>query len=190
MSTTEPSADMTKRVLIGYGTRYGTTEEVVSEMARTIQQSGAVVDTVNLKKAKPPAPIHDYDLVVIGSGIAAGKWTGEPLKFLDGNLSQLAGKQVALFVVCGSAGSPEACVEAQAEYLDAIAAKYPSLSIASTGLFGGVFDFSKYSFPVRAIVRSILKKQLKTDDVPQRIDYRDWDKIRQWSAQLLGSSST
>jgi menaquinone-dependent protoporphyrinogen IX oxidase len=89
-------------------------------------------------------------------------------------------------VVCGDAGSPEKCSEAQRLYLDNILEKYPGLSPVSTTLIGGMFDFNKYNFAVRTIVKKIVKAQMPPgEELPEKIDFRDWDKIRDWIKQLL-----
>jgi menaquinone-dependent protoporphyrinogen IX oxidase len=177
---------MTSKMLICYGSRYGTTTEVVQEMAKTAQELGVETETVFLKKEKPPSSIQKYDLVIIGSGIQAGQWTKEPLDFIKNNLDSLSKHRVALFVVCGNAGSPEKCGEAQLLYLDNMSEKYPGLSPVSTALIGGVFDFKKYNFVVRTLVKKIVSAQLPPgEELPEKIDFRDWDKIRDWIRQLL-----
>jgi menaquinone-dependent protoporphyrinogen oxidase len=173
---------MAEKVLVCYGTRYGSTAEVAAEIGKTIQESGVTTDVADLKKSKIE-PVG-YDLVVIGSGIQAGKWTKEPLEFITRHRAALAETKVALFVVCASAGSPDKCDFAQAEYLDKIAASFPALNVVSTGLFGGVFDLKKYSAPVRMIVKSIVKKQTPDGKVPEKIDMRDWDKVRAWAKSV------
>lgn len=180
---------MVERVLLCYGTRYGSTAEAAQEMSKAIQELGTRVDLVNLKNGPPSGPLHDYDLVIVGSGIQAGRWTKEPLDFISRNADALAKIKVALFVVCGSAGSPDTCQEAQTEYLDRIAASYPFLNVVSTGLFGGVFDFKKYNFAVRTLVRSIVKKQMQGNEVPEVVDFRDLGKVRAWAAGLVRNAN-
>ena len=133
---------MTK-IAICYGSRYGTTTEVVQEMAKTAEEKGAHVELVDLKRMKLSSSLEEYDLIIIGSGIQANRWTKEPLKFIEENLKILSNQKVALFVVCGDAGNPDRVEIAQTDYLDAIIAKYPSLSPVSTGLFTGMFDFKR-----------------------------------------------
>lgn len=176
---------MAEKVLVCYGTRYGSTAEVAAEIGRTIQEWGVAADVVDLKKGKVQP--SGYDLVVIGSGIQAGKWTKEALGFITRHKDALAETRVALFVVCASAGSPDKCSFAQTEYLDKIAASFPFLDVVTTGLFGGVFDFKKYSAPVRMLVKSIVKKQTPDGNVPEKIDMRDWDKVRAWAKSIAES---
>jgi menaquinone-dependent protoporphyrinogen oxidase len=177
---------MTDRMLICYGSRYGTTTEVVQEMAKTAQELGVKTETIFLKKEQPPSDIQEYDLILIGSGIQAGQWTKETLNFIKSNLDNLSKQRVALFVVCGNAGSPEKCGEAQLLYLDNMPEKYPGLNPVSTALIGGVFDFKKYNFVVRTLVKQIVRAQLPLgEELPDKLDFRDWDKIRDWIRQLV-----
>ncbi len=174
-----------KRIAICYGSRYGTTTGIVEEMVNAAQEAGATVDAVNLKKENLSSSISDYDIIVIGSGIAAGQWTKEPRKFMEENIEELSNTKVALFVVCGDAGNPDLCNDAQAAYLDKIAAQYPEITPVSTGLFGGMFDFKKYNFLVRKLVQGIVRKNLpEGQELPEVIDYRDSEKVRNWIVDL------
>ncbi len=177
---------MMNKVLICYGTRYGTTTEVVQEMSKTAQELGAQVDVVHLQNKTPiPAP-EDYGLVIVGSGIQAGQWTKEPLEFIKNNLEKLAQTKTALFVVCGDAGSPDKCAEAQINYLDKIVEENPGLTPVSTALVGGMFDFKRYNFAVRALIKRIVKKELPPgEELPDKIDFRDWDMIRNWIKEIV-----
>ncbi len=174
------------KVLICYGTRYGTTTEVVQEMSNTARELGVQVDVVNLEKETPFPEPDDYDLVIIGSGIQVGQWTKKPLNFIEEKLDALSKKKVALFVVSGYAGNPDKVAEAQAEYLDSMPEKYPGLKPISTALIGGMFEFKRYNLVVRALVKRIVKSQLSPgEELPEKIDFRDWDMIRDWIKELV-----
>ncbi len=176
---------MTDKVLICYGSRYGSTAEVAETMANVVKNLGKDIDLVDLNNSSPSSNISEYDLVVIGSGIRAGQWTGGPMDFMRNNVDELKKRRVALFVVCGYAASEDKCDQAQIDFLDKIAEEI-GLSPASTGLFGGVFDMKKYNFVVRKLVKSIIKKQLPPgEEVPERVDFRDWDQITQWISELV-----
>ena len=174
------------KVLIIYGTRYGTTTEVVQDMSNTARELGAQVDVVHLEKGIPFPEPEEYDLVIVGSGIQAGQWTKRPLQYIEQKLESLSKTKVALFVVSGYAGNPDKVVEAQTDYLDSMADKYPGLSPISTALIGGMFEFSRYNLVVRALVKSMVKKQMPPgEEVPEKIDFRDWDMIRDWIKELV-----
>ena len=177
---------MTQNVLIGYGSRYGSTEEVAQDMANTLREMGINADAIDLKKGAKELALDDYDLVILGSGILAGRWTKEPLNFIKKNLSTLLEKRVAFFVVCAYASKPEMCDTVQTVFLDKVVEKFPGLSPVSTAYFGGVLDLNKYNRIVRKMVESMVRKEADTDEeIPERVDFRDWDKIREWTRSLV-----
>jgi menaquinone-dependent protoporphyrinogen oxidase len=177
---------MMKKVLICYGTRYGSTTEIVQEMSKTARELGVQVDVVNLEKGTPFPQPEEYDLVIIGSGIRTGQWKKEPLEFIEQKLESLSKTKVALFVVSGYAGNPDKVAEAQAEYLDSMHEKYPGLYPISTALIGGVFEFKKYNLVIRALVKNIVKNQISPgEEIPEKIDFRDWDMTRYWIKELV-----
>jgi menaquinone-dependent protoporphyrinogen oxidase len=177
---------MMNKILIVYGTRYGSTAEVVQDMSNTAGKLGVQVDVVNLEKGTPFPNPEGYDLVIIGSGIRMGQWTKGPLKFIEKKLDSLVKTKVALFVVSGYAGNPDKVAEAQAEYLDSMPEKYPGLSPISTALIGGVFEFKKYNLVVRALVKNIVENQLPPgEELPEKLDFRNWDMIHDWIIGLV-----
>jgi len=155
-------------------------------MSQTARELGVQVDVVNLDEDTPFPEPEEYDLVIIGSGIRAGQWKKEPLEYIEQKMSSLSKTKVALFVVSGYAGNPEKVAEAQAEYLDSMPEKYPGLSPISTALIGGVFEFKKYNLVIRALVKNIVKSQMSPgEEIPEKIDFRDWDMIRDWIKELV-----
>ena len=177
---------MMNKVLICYGTRYGSTAEVAQEMSKTARELGTQVDLIHLEKGTALPEPEDYDLVIIGSGIRAGQWTKEPLEFIEQKLESLSKTKVALFVVSGYAGNPDKAAEAQAEYLDSMPEKYPGLYPISTALIGGVFEFKRYNLVIRALVKNIVKNQMPPGEkLPEKLDFRNWDMIRDWINGLV-----
>ena len=114
---------MATKALVCYGSRYGATAEIAERIAQTLRDRDTTVDIVDLRQEKP-VEIEQYDLVIIGSGIAAGKWTKEPIKWMKKHQDKLSEKKVALFVSCAYAVVSEKKEEARTEYLEKIAEKY------------------------------------------------------------------
>lgn len=177
---------MTNKVLICYGTRYGSTAEVAQDMGKTARELGTQVDVIHLEKGTHFPEPEEYDLVIIGSGIRMGEWTKEPLEFIEQKMESLSKTKVALFVVSGYAGNPDKVAEAQAEYLDSMPTKYPGLSPISTALIGGVFQFNRYNLAIRALVKNIIKDQVPPgEELPEKLDFRNWDMIHDWIKGLV-----
>lgn len=68
-------------VLVIYGTRWGGTEKVAQTIGKAIQDQGHTVQVLDAKKA--PQNIDAYDLVLVGSGLRADKWTNESVAFVE-----------------------------------------------------------------------------------------------------------
>ncbi len=181
------------KALIVYGTRFGATANTSEEIGKILREQGLDVRVVNAKKEKIK-DIAEYNLVVVGSGIAIGRWTGEPEDFLKRFKSELAKKKVALFVCCGSAsdtkskkeGEPSPAEAGMKKYLQEKAAKY-NLQPATLGLFGGVYDFNTvpwYAKKVFEMERPRLEASYK-ENPPGVFDTRNWDAIRNWAKELI-----
>ncbi|NHJ14948.1 MAG: nitric oxide synthase [Candidatus Thorarchaeota archaeon] len=177
---------MNERVLICYGTRKGTTTEMAEMMATAMKESGALVDVVNLKDDRIPDQVDNYDLIVIGSGIMAGNWTKQPLEFIKKNIDALSQKKVALFAVCMYAASKNKCEEAQVNFLDKIAQDNPELNPISTALVPGKIDLKQHNFVVRKLLKRIISEELPPgEEIPEVVDYREPDKVREWAKSLV-----
>ena len=85
------------QALIVYGTRYGATASTSEEIAKVLQSEGLDVKVINAKKEKIK-DISPYDLIVVGSGLQMGKWTGEAEDFLKKFQQELPQKKVAIFI--------------------------------------------------------------------------------------------
>src|SRR5512137_2337509 len=141
------------KALIVYGTRTGTAAITAKDIAQQLQNQGVETKVVDAKKEKIES-IAEYDLIIVGSGIAVGKWTGEPESFLKKFQKELAGKKLALYVNCGSAaeamnvGKPEVAANARRKYLEEKAAQH-NLSPLALGFFGAIYNFNTMSWIMR-----------------------------------------
>jgi len=61
-------------VLVGYGSRFGSTREIAERMAATLRARGLTVD---LRPAEDISGVDRYDAVVLGSGVYDDSWTVE-----------------------------------------------------------------------------------------------------------------
>jgi menaquinone-dependent protoporphyrinogen oxidase len=180
------------KALIVYGTRYGATASTSEDIAETLRQEGFDVKVVNAKKDKVN-DITDYGLVIVGSGIKINKWTKEPENFLKKYQKELAKKDVALFVCCGSTEPLDekedkaASIEkARTKYLEEKAAKY-NLQTVALGFFGGVYNFNTMGWFFKKSM-SAFKPKLEEagykETQPGVYDLRDVDAIRGWAKEV------
>ena len=157
-------------------------------------EEGFEVRIVNAKKEKIK-DISDYELVVVGSGMQMGKWTGEADDFLNKFHKELERKKLAIFVstmksVSEREGKTEDIVTSRKVALEDKVAHY-SLHPIAQGFFGGVMDFNKMNFLFRRTM-GFLKPQLEKDGFkearPGVYELRDWDEIRSWARELASKA--
>jgi menaquinone-dependent protoporphyrinogen oxidase len=182
---------MAKKVLIVYGTRYGATETTSEEIAKVLRGQGLEVKVVNVKNEKIK-DVSPYDLIVVGSGMQMGKWTGEPESFLSQFQKELANKKVAIFVSSAAQAlieyekKTEEVEKNRKQYLEEKAAKY-NLKPISMVILGGVWDYNKMNFLFRKTL-SNFKPRIEAagykETKPGLYDTRDWDFIRNWAKDL------
>lgn len=178
------------KTLIVYGTRYGATAGTSEEIAKVLQAEGFDVEVVNAKKEKIK-DISPYDLIIVGSGMQMGKWTGEAEDFLNRFQKEFAQKNLAIFAstmksVPEREGKQDELEKARKIDLEDKVAKYDLQPIA-TGFFGGVLDFNKMNFILRRTM-GFIKPQLEKDGFketqPGVYELRDWEEIRGWTKEI------
>lgn len=177
-------------VLVLYGTRWRGTEKVAQTIGKAIQEAGNTVEVIDAKKA--PETIDAYDLILVGSGLRADKWTRESEAFIEKNAEALKTKKMALYVSCSMADRKDDGYNVgKKRYLDDFAAKY-NLSPIAMGYFGGLMDFSySHGLLVDVIVRvnrrNLRKNGLNTAAVH---DTRDWAAIEAWGKEVAKLAQT
>jgi len=158
--------------LIVYASTHGCTEKCAHKLASQLPNSPTVV---NLKKSAR-IDLNDFETVVIGGSIHAGRMQAAVRKFCQKNLSQLKQKRIGLFVCC-----MEENEKAQQQFDEAFPSELLEQAIAK-GFFGGEFDFDKMNF----IVKAIIKKMANVDHSVSKIAE---DEIGKFAAKIANPSA-
>ncbi len=149
---------MAGAILVAYGTKHGSTREVASAIAETLQEHGLDVDTF------PAAQVGDlspYAGVVIGGAIYMGRWHPDAVGFLERHRHALAATPVAIFGM-GPRTVEEHDVRGAREQLLKALGKVPEVDPTAVAIFGGV------------------------NRIPAS-DARDWDAIRAWATEVASA---
>jgi menaquinone-dependent protoporphyrinogen oxidase len=182
------------KALIVYGTRYGASAGTSQEIGKVLRGEGFDVKVANAKEEKIKT-VSEYDLVIVGSGMQMGRWTGEAEDFLKKFQKELAEKKVALFVssmknVQEREGKTEEIAKAWKLDLEDKATKY-GLHLIAMGMFGGVIDYNKMNVLTRKAFSSF-KKQLEANGFKEvqsgLYETRNWGEIRSWAKELVSKA--
>ena len=162
---------MSLLVLVGYATRYGSTQEVAEAVAATLRECGLEVDIQPMRKVRT---IAGYSAVVLGAPLFMFRWHEDALRFLSRHREALMERPVVVFAL-GPVHDPYDEDEWQSSHdqLDKELAKYPWLTPVALEMFGGKYDPAKLRFPVNLLAGK-----------EPASDLRDWTSIRDWAANL------
>jgi len=155
------------KTLIIYATTHGCTQSCAEKLKT---QLAGEVDLVNLKDSDE-IRVDDYDRVMVGGSIHAGRIQGRVVRFCTKNLSTLLKKKTGLFLCCMEKGE-----KAKKQFEDAFPAELRRHASAS-GLFGGGFDFTRMNWIEKAIIK-------KVSHVTESISNMDEEAITRFAREM------
>ena len=162
---------MTKRILITYATRAGSTVGVADAIGAELGRRGLDVD---IQPVTAGPTLGAYEAVVLGSAIRMANWLPEMVEFIKTNQSALQSRPVALFTVhILNTGADETSRAARLAYLNTVR---PLLNPVDEVFFSGRIDLETLSFVDRLMVKMV-KSPIG--------DFRDWNGIRAWSSAIF-----
>jgi menaquinone-dependent protoporphyrinogen oxidase len=131
--------------LIVYMSRHGTTRKVAHELKEKLGSQKTML--VDLEKEEVPN-LAQFDTVIIGGSIHAGKIQAGVRKFCERNLDALLKKRVGLFLCYMDK------VHAQKEFDDAFPEQLREHASA-IGMFGGELLFDHMNFLEKLVVKAM-----------------------------------
>jgi menaquinone-dependent protoporphyrinogen oxidase len=151
------------RILVVYGSRYGTTREVAETVADELRLEAHVF----VEPAEDVVDISAYDAVVVGAAIYIGRLHRTARAFLERFRYDLQDRPLAVFAL-GPVKDREADWESAASALDRALYKAQLVPDAKA-VFGGAVDPARHHFPLSHLPAG---------------DLRDWERIRTWARDL------
>jgi menaquinone-dependent protoporphyrinogen oxidase len=167
---------MSKRILVTYASRAGSTAGIAEAIGKTLSEGGALVDVLPMNDVND---LSVYEAVVAGSAIRGSKWLPEAVQFIQTHRSTLAQKRFAMFTVCITMAMKNA-ENYRAGVLGWVAPVRALVKPMSEGLFAGMLDFSKLPFNWDTLM---LRLSVALGVFP-RGDHRDWNAVRAWAEGL------
>jgi menaquinone-dependent protoporphyrinogen oxidase len=161
---------MTKRVLVCYASRYGSTGEIAKAMAEELEKKGITTD---IARVEDVTVMEGFSAVILGSPLYMGKMLPEAREFVHKFRGPL--NRLPLYVFVAGYTFRERLEEYLKSGEDAIDAIRLYVNPADVGYFAGRVNPDLVSSPDRAIL-------LMGGVHPG--DFRDWNRVRQWAGQI------
>jgi menaquinone-dependent protoporphyrinogen oxidase len=168
---------MSASILVGYATRYGSTQGVAEAIAATLREGGLNVACQPLKQVRT---LEGHAAVVIGAPLYMFRWHGDAKRFLSLHRQALAARPAAVFALGPFHEEAKEFQDARGN-LDKELANFPWFKPVAIEIFGGKFDAAALRFPYNLIPAL---KQMPVNDI------RDWAAIRAWAHGLISQFQT
>lgn len=159
------------RVLVSAASKHGSTAEIAGRIGKALRV-GLPGDTA--VDVLPSAQVGDgtsYDAVILGSAVYMGRWLDDARQVAQ-RIGARPARPVWLFS-SGPIGDPPKPDEEPVEVSDIVTATHAR----EHRLFAGRLDRHRLGFGEKAVVMA-----LRVADG----DFRDWDAIDAWGAQIAG----
>lgn len=158
------------KTLIAYTTQHGATKNTATYISELLEANS--IEICDLRKNKPK--LNEYDRIILGASIHAGKIQRRMKRFMHRNKKTLAEKEIGLYLCCMHTGDT-----AQKQFDD----NYPEdlrQHAKATAIVGGSFDFEAMNMMERAIVK-------KVANINESVNKLDKEKIEQFVKQLTAA---
>ena len=163
------------RVLVTYGSKFGSTAEIAEAITAELRDHGIDVDCLPAHDAKT---VDGYDAVVLGSAVDMQRWRRDARRFLEKHAHEL--ERIPFWVFSsGSVGAPEQR-DPDWEEPAKVMALAERLGAREHVVFGG-------SIPAEP--KSLMQKAMASETPEEFRDLRDWDEIRAWARGIAAELS-
>ncbi len=173
--------DKMKKILILYSTGEGHTGTIAEKIQEEIKTEDTEVDVVRFRNRNTAVDFSEYDVVVIGASVHAGRFSTPFCAFLNNAADVLSGKPVAFFHVSltGKGDTDESRATGEKYLTDFLA--QTGVKPAATGNFKGALLFKEYGFLKKTLMKAISKGAGKTADTSKNYIYTDWADVSDFS---------
>jgi menaquinone-dependent protoporphyrinogen oxidase len=175
------------KIGVFYHSVEGQTEKIAYHIVETAAAEGMEADLARVVDAPPK--LGDYDAIVVGGSVHAGKHHKELKRFVKLHLAELAATPSAFFSVSLSAAEED---EESQVAVHRIADGF----LAETGwkpqlvaLFGGALAYTRYGFVVRHVMKRISKHHGGPTDTSRDYEMTDWAAVEDFARDIVALAS-
>jgi menaquinone-dependent protoporphyrinogen oxidase len=166
-----------KRVLIVYGSGFGSTAEIAHAIAKELQELNITTQVLPVERARAP---YVDEAVIIGAPIRYDRWLTEVRSYIRKYQNELSSTYVAYFYTClALVKQPSSSFNSVQVYDQTLIKMNRNVEPIMVAGFPGTLQPKRmpwyYRYPLKLIA---MGKGVEDGD------YRNWDMIRRWSRQV------
>lgn len=169
-------------ILVIYGTGEGQTAKVADRIVGALEDRGHEATSVDVRDPPPEFSPDEFDAVLVGASIHAGKHQSAVRSFVTEYLDLLAAKPTAFFQISLSSATDEGREQA-AGYVEEFI-EDTGWSPDRVGLFGGALRYSEYGFLKRLMMKQIVKRALPDVETSGDVEFTDWQEVDDYAADV------
>lgn len=177
-----------KNVLILYATREGQTEKIAHVLAEILKDNKLNVELLNAKNNAllSTLNLNKFDYLVFGASMHAGGLESEMVSYINSRSSELREKSKSFFLVLLSAATAEPNLKKK-WLADARAKmdKQLTVNFKNTEMIAGALAYSKYSWPMKWVMKKIAKQAGQDTDISKDYEYTDWQQVKRFAQGIV-----
>lgn len=175
------------RALVAYSSKHGHTQAIADRIGEVLADAGHTVHVRDVGTLPRKFVIDDYDAVVLGSPVYAGKHMASLRRFVIERRAILQQRPSAFFSC--SLTSAHRTDDARRTARDLVDAFIDETGWRPdhVGLFGGALLYRKYNFLVRFMMKHISRRAGGETDTSRDHDYTRWDEVDAFATELVQS---
>jgi menaquinone-dependent protoporphyrinogen oxidase len=179
---------MANRILIVYSTTHGHTAKIADRIARGARAAGARVETTEIEDAGDADP-RDYDAVIVGASIHAGRHQPGLVRWATERAAALAERPSAFFSVSLTAADDDAeAREATDGYIESFVEETgwePDRALP----VAGCLQYREYDVFTRVLMKLLMRSGDHPTDTSRDYDYTDWDAVERFGREFAANTA-
>lgn len=175
---------MSSKLLLVYASTEGQTAKIAAELARILEEHDVTVTLRSIDQA--PDNVTDYDMVVLGGSVHAGRHSEELLSWAQEHAEPLRTLPCEFFSVCLAAVSNHADEREAARANARSFVDAANLHGIPTTVFAGALRYSQYGMVTKWMMRWIAKVEGGDTDTSRDFEYTNWTRVSEFAEHLAG----
>jgi menaquinone-dependent protoporphyrinogen oxidase len=175
---------VTPSALVVYASTHGHTGRIAGRIGATLTAEGLDAHVFELPRSGPTPEPSEFDAVVAGGSVHAGRHQGHLVDWLLHHHVALAQRPSAFFSVSlAAADDTDEARAATREMIDELVEDTdwtPDLTLA----VAGALQYREYDLPTRVLMRLIARRHEGSTDVDHDTEYTDWDAVERFAREL------